>query len=355
MRYLFVDCRWSLDDPGWGRAQYRAGHIPGAVFLDLERELSAPPGPGGRHPLPAADDFARAIGAAGIDAGAFVVAYGSLGGAERLWWLLRHFGHDGCGVIDLECVARAAHGRRGARRAGRLRAAAARRRRDRAGGAEQRGSRSSWWSTHAPPPRGAASRTRSTASRAASLARSTHRGTSRSRSCPPGELVAYCGSGVTACVTSTASTSPAARAGSTPARGRSGSSTPELPRERGCDPPRRSPRRYAARYCSHRCGIFGAASRMKSTGAGGRGGAGAPCAPRAAAGSPCAGCRRARGDDVLPDRVAAARARDHVVERQPAARRCRSRRTASRHARTARAARSSAARSAGRARSSPAG
>ena len=101
MRYVFVDCRWSLDDPSWGREQYRAGHIPGAVFLDVERELAGPAGPGGRHPLPAADDFARAAGAAGIGDGVFVVAYGSLGGAERLWWLLRHFGHDDCGVIEL--------------------------------------------------------------------------------------------------------------------------------------------------------------------------------------------------------------------------------------------------------------
>jgi thiosulfate/3-mercaptopyruvate sulfurtransferase len=98
--YLFADCRWSLDDPDWGRAQYLAGHIPGAVFLDLERDLAGPPGPGGRHPLPASDEFARATGAAGIGDGTFVVAYGSLGGAERLWWLLRHFGHDACGVID---------------------------------------------------------------------------------------------------------------------------------------------------------------------------------------------------------------------------------------------------------------
>jgi len=98
--YLFADCRWSLDDPDSGRAQYLAGHIPGAVFLDLERDLAGPPGPGGRHPLPASDEFARAAGAAGIGDGTFVVAYGSLGGAERLWWLLRHFGHDACGVID---------------------------------------------------------------------------------------------------------------------------------------------------------------------------------------------------------------------------------------------------------------
>jgi thiosulfate/3-mercaptopyruvate sulfurtransferase len=100
--YQFVDCRWSLDDAGWGWARFLAGHVPGAAFLDVERDLSAPPGPRGRHPLPEADDFARAAGAAGIGPGVFVVAYGSLGGAERLWWLLRHFGHDACAVIDLD-------------------------------------------------------------------------------------------------------------------------------------------------------------------------------------------------------------------------------------------------------------
>ena len=102
MRYLFADCRWALDDPGFGRAAYLAGHIPGAVFLDVEQDLAGPPGSRGRHPLPAADDFARAAGAAGIGPETFVVAYGSLGGAERLWWLLRHFGHDACAVIDLD-------------------------------------------------------------------------------------------------------------------------------------------------------------------------------------------------------------------------------------------------------------
>jgi thiosulfate/3-mercaptopyruvate sulfurtransferase len=102
VRYQFVDCRWSLDDPGWGRAQYLAGHIPGATFLDVDRDLAAPPGPGGRHPLPSADDFAHAAGAAGVGAGIFVVAYGTMGGAERLWWLLRHFGHDDCAVLDFD-------------------------------------------------------------------------------------------------------------------------------------------------------------------------------------------------------------------------------------------------------------
>jgi thiosulfate/3-mercaptopyruvate sulfurtransferase len=102
VRYQFVDCRWALDDPGWGRAQYLAGHIPGASFLDVDRDLAAAAGRRGRHPLPAADDFARAAGHAGIEPGVFVVTYGTMGGAERLWWLLRHFGHDDCAVIDFE-------------------------------------------------------------------------------------------------------------------------------------------------------------------------------------------------------------------------------------------------------------
>ncbi|HZT92028.1 MAG TPA: rhodanese-like domain-containing protein [Gaiellaceae bacterium] len=101
MRYAFVDCRWSLDDPELGRRVYREGHIPGAAFLDVDRDLSAPPGRSGRHPLPDRAQFAEAASRAGIDGGVFVVAYGSLGGAERLWWLLRHFGHNACAVVDL--------------------------------------------------------------------------------------------------------------------------------------------------------------------------------------------------------------------------------------------------------------
>jgi thiosulfate/3-mercaptopyruvate sulfurtransferase len=99
MRYRFVDCRWELGDPDRGRELYLAGHVPGASFLDLDRDLAAAPGERGRHPLPSADGFAAAASRAGIGAGVFVVAYGSLGGAERLWWLLRHFGHDDCAVI----------------------------------------------------------------------------------------------------------------------------------------------------------------------------------------------------------------------------------------------------------------
>jgi thiosulfate/3-mercaptopyruvate sulfurtransferase len=101
MDYTFVDCRWSLDDPGFGRRAYLEGHVPGAAFVDVERDLSAPPGPSGRHPLPSAGQFAAAASRTGIGHGTLVVAYGSLGGAERLWWLLRHFGHDACAVLDL--------------------------------------------------------------------------------------------------------------------------------------------------------------------------------------------------------------------------------------------------------------
>jgi thiosulfate/3-mercaptopyruvate sulfurtransferase len=100
--YRFVDCRWSLDDPAAGRRTYLEGHIPGAAFLDVEADLAEPPGPGGRHPLPGAEQFAAAASRAGIGDEVFVVAYGSTGGAERLWWLLRHFGHDDCAVIDLD-------------------------------------------------------------------------------------------------------------------------------------------------------------------------------------------------------------------------------------------------------------
>lgn len=103
MRYRFVDCRWELGNPGRGRELYLEGHVRGASFLDVERELSEPPAtPGGRHPLPSGEDFARAAGSAGIGPGIFVVAYdqGMNGGAARLWWLLRHFGHDDVAVLD---------------------------------------------------------------------------------------------------------------------------------------------------------------------------------------------------------------------------------------------------------------
>jgi thiosulfate/3-mercaptopyruvate sulfurtransferase len=102
VRYRFVDCRWELGDPERGRRLYLESHIPGASFLDVDRDLSDPPGERGRHPLPSSERFAAAASVAGIGPGTFVVAYGTMGGAERLWWLLRHFGHDDCAVLDLE-------------------------------------------------------------------------------------------------------------------------------------------------------------------------------------------------------------------------------------------------------------
>jgi thiosulfate/3-mercaptopyruvate sulfurtransferase len=100
VRYQFVDCRWELGKPGCGRKLYLAGHIPGASFLDVDEDLASPPGPAGRHPLPEPERFAAAAGREGIGDGVFVVAYGSMGSAERLWWLLRHFGHDDCAVLE---------------------------------------------------------------------------------------------------------------------------------------------------------------------------------------------------------------------------------------------------------------
>ncbi len=101
-----VDCRWELGRPEAGRALYEQGHIPGAAFMDLDRDLSGAAGDGpnarGRHPLPAAEEFASAARRAGITRAGLVVAYdqGASGGAARLWWLLRHIGKREVVVLD---------------------------------------------------------------------------------------------------------------------------------------------------------------------------------------------------------------------------------------------------------------
>lgn len=97
-----ADVRWSLSGPS-GRAQYDAGHLPGAIFLDAESELSSPGEGPGRHPVPDADKLARILERRGIGDEHAVVAYDDAGGsiAARLWWLYRHFGHGGaCAVLD---------------------------------------------------------------------------------------------------------------------------------------------------------------------------------------------------------------------------------------------------------------
>ena len=98
-----ADVRWSLVEKGKGLAAYREGHVPGAVFLDVDTDLAAPRGQGpGRHPLPAPGAFAAAMSRAGIGAGTHVVAYdfGDGSTAARLWWLLRYFGHEHASVLD---------------------------------------------------------------------------------------------------------------------------------------------------------------------------------------------------------------------------------------------------------------
>lgn len=96
-----VDTRWYLGEPGEGRRQYRQGHIPGALFMDLDDDLAAPEGPG-RHPLPDRDRFAALLGERGIGNRHHVVAYDQGSGtiAARLWWMLRDLGHSRVSVLD---------------------------------------------------------------------------------------------------------------------------------------------------------------------------------------------------------------------------------------------------------------
>lgn len=100
---LVCDCRFDLADPDAGRRAYRAGHIPGAVYVDLERDLSgAPNGTNGRHPLPEREAFATRMAELGASNDGLVVAYDNSGGyyASRLWWMLRWAGHGQVAVLD---------------------------------------------------------------------------------------------------------------------------------------------------------------------------------------------------------------------------------------------------------------
>lgn len=100
---LLIDTRYSLKDAGWGRRAYEEGHVPGAVFADVDRDLSAPVRPQtGRHPLPDVDDFVETASRWGIDDDVQVVCYDDFGGAwaSRAWWLLRYYGHPAVAVMD---------------------------------------------------------------------------------------------------------------------------------------------------------------------------------------------------------------------------------------------------------------
>ncbi len=101
---VILDARWRLAGPP-GIDSYRQGHLPGAVFADLDRDLAglpAPPAPGGRHPLPDPEVFQAAMRAAGVSRDRPVVVYddGDAMAAARGWWVLRYFGHPDVRVLD---------------------------------------------------------------------------------------------------------------------------------------------------------------------------------------------------------------------------------------------------------------
>ncbi|MEL6319727.1 MAG: sulfurtransferase [Cyanobacteria bacterium J06626_14] len=101
---VIVDCRFSLSEPELGHRQYAEGHIPGAVYLDLNRDLSSPVQVhGGRHPLPDTHQIADKLSSIGITSGqTYVVAYDDsrFAFASRMWWLLRYLGHHPVAVLD---------------------------------------------------------------------------------------------------------------------------------------------------------------------------------------------------------------------------------------------------------------
>lgn len=103
--WVVVDCRFSLTDPDAGRAAWAEGHIPGAFYADLDRDLAAcvaDDGAGGRHPLPDPGDLEHLVRSWGVHENSRIVAYDDMGNAiaGRLWWLLRWLGHGGAAVLD---------------------------------------------------------------------------------------------------------------------------------------------------------------------------------------------------------------------------------------------------------------
>lgn len=102
-RWCIADCRFDLMSPQKGGAEFLEGHIPGAFYADLDRDLAAPVSTmSGRHPLPDAREFAAKLGAWGVDNASQVVVYDNAGGAvaARLWWMLRWLGHSRVAVLD---------------------------------------------------------------------------------------------------------------------------------------------------------------------------------------------------------------------------------------------------------------
>jgi len=101
--WVVVDCRHQLSDVGYGEREYAKGHLPGAAFMHMDRDLSAVmTGRNGRHPLPDPQLLAEKLGALGVSRQTQVVVYDDDGGmyAVRLWWLLRWLGHNRVAVLD---------------------------------------------------------------------------------------------------------------------------------------------------------------------------------------------------------------------------------------------------------------
>lgn len=98
---VILDVRWRLGGPP-GIDDYRRGHLPGAVFVDLDSDLSGSPGPAGRHPLPETGVFEAAMRRCGVDSARTVVVYDDADAmaAARAWWVLRYFGHPDVRVLD---------------------------------------------------------------------------------------------------------------------------------------------------------------------------------------------------------------------------------------------------------------
>ena len=96
-----LDVRYRVGGPT-GPEAFAEGHVPGAAYVDLDRDLAGPPGAGGRHPLPARADFVAAVRRAGVSSTRPVVVYDDWSGraAGRAWWLLRHHGHPDVRVLD---------------------------------------------------------------------------------------------------------------------------------------------------------------------------------------------------------------------------------------------------------------
>lgn len=101
-RLRLIDCRARLDDAGFGARAYAAGHLPGAVHGNLDTDFAAPPGTGGRHPLPDPDQLVLRLRAMGVSDDDQVVVYDDMGGAfaARAWWCLRWLGHAAVAVLD---------------------------------------------------------------------------------------------------------------------------------------------------------------------------------------------------------------------------------------------------------------